>query len=235
MNRDINALAPVVADKCRALISKAAEAGIGLLVTSTLRTGAEQSALFAQGRRPTGEVNHIRRTAGMAPIKEGANRIVTGARLSVHQYGCAFDVALIGDGSPVWDALADLNGNSIPEYEEAGAIGETLGLAWGGRFGRKDLCHFEYTGGLSMAELQAGHRPADKEGGDRNAPYIEEEKKMEKAKAGLRSTEFYMALLGAVLPVLNSHLGLQIPISGVMGISGVVVSYILSRTLLKRG
>jgi hypothetical protein len=58
---------------------------------------------------------------------------------------------------------------------------------------------------------------------------------MEKVKAGIRSTEFYVALLGAVIPVLNSHLGLNIPVGGVMGISGVVISYILSRTLLKRG
>ena len=58
---------------------------------------------------------------------------------------------------------------------------------------------------------------------------------MENTKSGVRSTEFYMALVGAVLPVLNTHLGLDIPISGVMSIAGVVISYILSRTVLKRG
>ena len=234
MNRDINMLVPIVADKCRALINEAAMRGIKLIVTSTLRTEAEQRALYAQGRRSIEEVNTIRRIAGMIQIKDKNNSIVTGARYSMHQAGCAFDIALTSkSGLPTWDAFADINDNDIPEYEEIGLIGESLGLSWGGRFRSRDLCHFEFTGGLSIKELQAGLWPAQT--GDKDVPQIKEEAKMENAKAGVRSTEFYIALLGAVLPVLNSHLGLAIPVSGIMSISGVVVSYIFSRTVLKKG
>jgi len=235
MNRDINALAPAVAGMCRGLLRMADEQGIKLIVTSTLRTQAGQRALYAQGRRPLNEVNSLRRMAGMHDIKEPANRVVTGARVSMHQFGCAFDVAVVSRGKAVWDAGADLNANGTPEYEEVGHIGESLGLTWGGRFHRRDLCHFEYTGGLSTKELMAGIRPVPIEPDVMDARIKKEEEVMDKKKAGLRSTEFYLALLGAVLPVLNTHLGMQIPVSGVMSISGVVISYILARTVIKRG
>jgi len=235
MNRDTNMLAPVVAEVCGALIKAAAQQGIRLMVTSTLRTQAEQRALYAQGRRPLDEVNSLRRMAGMYVIKERANRVVTGARISMHQFGCAFDVAVVNKGVAVWDASADLNANGMPEYEEIGLIGESLGLTWGGRFHRRDLCHFEYTDGLSTEELIAGMRPGSIETDVLDVQKKKEDEDMDKAKAGMKSTEFYLALLGAVLPVLNTHLGMQIPVSGVMSISGVVISYILARTVIKRG
>jgi hypothetical protein len=54
-------------------------------------------------------------------------------------------------------------------------------------------------------------------------------------KKGVRSTEFYVALLGAVLPVLNAHLGMNIPVEGVLSVSGVMIAYIISRTVAKKG
>ena len=243
MNRDISALTPAVSARCRALIALADKAGISICVTSTLRTQAEQRALYAQGRRSIDEVNALRSTAGMGHIKEAANRPVTNARVSMHEFSCAFDIAVAVNGRITWDTQADINNNGMPEYDEVGQMGESLGMRWGGRFRTRDLCHFEYTGGLSINELQAGHRP----GGDINskrpstgpltspARTGKETKKMDKTKAGLKSTEFYMAVLGALLPVMNTHLAMDIPVSGVMSIAGVVMSYILSRTFLKRG
>ena len=87
-----------------------------------------------------------------------------------------------------------------------------------------------------MKQLMAGRRPADNNEyvASSSIPEKEDAKQMKKAKAGMRSSEFYLALLGAALPVLNTHLGMQIPVSGVMSIAGVVISYILSRTVIKR-
>ena len=156
MSRDINDLCPAVRQKCLELLDKAREAGINFIVVQTLRTEAEQLALFAQGRKAVAEVNRLRHDAGMGPITEEQNkRPVTWELTSMHMFGCAFDVAITVaitvDGNLVW--------NNPPMYEKLGALGETLGLTWGGRWKVKDLGHFQYTGGLSVLELKEGKRP----------------------------------------------------------------------------
>ena len=42
----------------------------------------------------------------------------------------------------------------------------------------------------------------------------------------LKSRKFWMALLGAILPVLNEQLGLKIPVESVL----VVIAYILGQS-----
>ncbi|MDA8171199.1 MAG: M15 family metallopeptidase [Nitrospiraceae bacterium] len=160
--RDINGLAPVVREKFLQLQAAAREKGIEFMITCTLRTEAEQLALFAQGRKTVGEVNRLRRDAGLSPITEAENKIVTRVLTSIHQFGCAFDVALLrrGTQTPTWDRKADFNKNGIPDYFELGKLGEALGLRWGGAFRFGDFCHFEYTNGLTLAELKEGKRPA---------------------------------------------------------------------------
>ncbi len=231
MRRDIDALHPAVARRCRDLLRACKKLGLDLMVTSTLRSHDEQAALYAQGRKTLDPVNALRQKARLAPIKAEGNQIVTSATTSTHEFGLAFDVALIKDGSPHWDRSLDLNDNSHTDYLEVGSVGEGLGLIWGGRCRHRDLCHFEWTGGLTMGELKAGKRPALTSAGKSN----KKEEQMKKAKSGVRSSEFYLALVGAVIPVLNTHLGFAIPVEGVLGISGVIVSYIISRTVVKRG
>ena len=97
------------------------------------------------------------------------------------------------------------------------------------------MCHFEHTGSLSTEQLHSGMRPEKLLGPDISVRTIKEDASMDKVKSGLRTSEFYMAMLGAVLPIMNSHLGLNVPVGGVMSIAGVVVSYIISRTVVKRG
>ena len=58
---------------------------------------------------------------------------------------------------------------------------------------------------------------------------------MANVKTGVRSSEFYVALIGAVIPVLNSHLGFAIPVEGTLALAGVVIAYIISRTVVKKG
>ena len=139
-------------------------------------------------------------------------------------------MALLKDGSPTWDQSLDLNDDGQTDYLEVGSVGEEIGLIWGGRFRHRDLCHFEWTGGLTMGELKSGKRPALPARGQTHM----KEEQMEKAKAGVRSSEFYLAMLGAMLPVMNTYLGLAIPVEGILSIAGVIVSYIISRTVVKR-
>jgi peptidoglycan L-alanyl-D-glutamate endopeptidase CwlK len=168
----------------------AKERGIEFIVTSTLRTEDGQIALFAQGRKPLNVVNELRKDAGLRQISEDENkRKVTYSLASTHLFGCAFDAAIVnparyanGNNPPqppfskggqgldckeergglLWDVKADINKNDIPDYEELGALGESIGLKWGGRFRFKDYCHFEWTGGLTIEELKAGKRPEEK-------------------------------------------------------------------------
>lgn len=168
MSRRIEDLHPVVAEKCRHFLKVCKARGLNVIVTSTLRTEAEQLALFAQGRKRLKAVNELRKEAGLPAITESRNRIVTHALTSIHQFGCAFDVCITKDGKAVWDVKADINENDIPDYEETGHTGEAIGLSWGGRFGYPDYVHFQYTGGLTLDDLKAGKRPDNPARVDRN-------------------------------------------------------------------
>lgn len=112
---------------------------VDLLVTNTYRDDESQAALYAQGRT----------TAGF---------IVTNARPgdSLHQYRIAFDVVPLRNGKPVW-GTAGADGEL---WQKIGAIGESLGLEWAGRWKRfKEYPHFQFTGGLTLADFKAGKLP----------------------------------------------------------------------------
>jgi len=131
------------------------DAGIPFVITCTARTVKEQVALYAQGRDDLVIVNMLRCAAGLPPIDEEANqRKVTWTLKSNHLIDLddqisdndksrAFDIAIVHAGKPVWDVKVDVNADSIPDYEQAGKIGESVGLRWGGRFRRPDMPHFE--------------------------------------------------------------------------------------------
>lgn len=114
----IQTLLPEVQPYARALLIKAAQQGIKLVVTSATRTYAEQDALFQQGRSKPG-------------------KIVTNARAghSNHDFGIAFDVTIFDGPTPIWES---------PRYKAVGAIGRALGLTWGGDWTSiNDEPHFE--------------------------------------------------------------------------------------------
>lgn len=166
MSRKIEDLNPVVAGMVRTLIITAKQKlNLDIEPTRTLSTEAEQLAYFAQGRKTFDAVNSFRKQAGLGPITSAENRrIVTQLLTSIHQYGCACDFVIDRDPAPglqkpVWDTKADINENEISDYEEIGKIAEAIGFRWGGRFSFRDLVHIEYTGGLKLADLQAGKRP----------------------------------------------------------------------------
>ena len=131
-SRDLKELHPVVQEKARKFISAAKKEGIDVLVTSTYRDNESQNALYAQGRSKPG-------------------RIVTNARAgqSWHNFRCAFDVVPIVNGKAQW--------NDMRTFRRLGEIGKSVGLEWAGDWKSfKEYAHFQWTGGLTMAQLRAG-------------------------------------------------------------------------------
>lgn len=134
-SRDINELDPRVAAKCLALQDACKDAGIDLLITSTYRDNASQDAIYAQGRTTPG-------------------KIVTNAKAgqSWHNYRLAFDMVPVVNGKAMW--------NDAATWERIGRLAESVGLEWAGRWTKfKELAHCQWTGGLTLKDLQAGKRP----------------------------------------------------------------------------
>lgn len=132
-SRKLEDLLPQVRSRVEAFLKAAEEAGIDLLVTSTYRDNASQDALYAQGRTAPGKV-------------------VTNAKAgqSYHNYRCAVDVVPLRNGKPVWDT-------KDPVWQTVGRLGKAAGLEWAGDWKRfKEFPHFQYTGGLTLAQLQQG-------------------------------------------------------------------------------
>jgi peptidoglycan L-alanyl-D-glutamate endopeptidase CwlK len=116
--------------------------------THTLRTFAEQDALYAQGR-----------------TKAGAK--VTNARggSSYHNYGLAIDIVLLVDkdknGSfetAVWDIKTDFDGDGKSDWQEIVSIFKRYGYEWGGDWKFNDAPHFQKTFGKSINELLSLHK-----------------------------------------------------------------------------
>lgn len=131
-SRSLDDLIPQAKERIEALIEKCKDVGIDLIVTSTYRDMESQQALYDQGRLTPG-------------------KIVTNAQPghSFHNFRCAADVVPVVGGKAIWD-----DGEL---WQRIGAIGEACGLEWAGRwYTFKELAHFQYTGGMTIGELQAG-------------------------------------------------------------------------------
>lgn len=115
---------PALAGKIRQMAGILAGEGITLRVTQGLRTWAEQSALYAQGRTSPGA-------------------IVTNAEPghSWHNYGLAVDlVPMTEAGQPDWNT-------SHPVWQRIVSLGESLGLESGARWRTfPDWPHLQLTG-----------------------------------------------------------------------------------------
>lgn len=124
-------------------------------VTYTLRTLAEQKALYAQGREDLLTVNALRDVAGLPHIGQSENSYTVtnadgvsialgGHGRSMHQLGKALDVVPLGPNGPVWPAGSD------PRWEDIANSFEKNGFEWGGRWSKAkdgidpDLPHHQY-------------------------------------------------------------------------------------------
>lgn len=132
-SRNIADLHPYVQELAHQHMSMCYEHDIDLLIYCTYRDFEDQNRLYAQGRTTAGP-------------------IVTYARGgdSMHNWRLAYDCVPLVGGKAMWsdDTLIDA----------VGAFGEMVGLEWAGRWtGRmREKVHFQYTGGLTVADLKAG-------------------------------------------------------------------------------
>lgn len=132
-SRSLDELAPPVKERVENFLNLCKKNNIDLLVTSTYRDNESQQALYAQGRTTAGKV-------------------VTNAKAgdSWHNWRCAVDVVPLVNGKPNWDG-------SDPVWAKIGELGNQAGLEWAGNWKTfKELAHFQYTGGLTLADLKNG-------------------------------------------------------------------------------
>lgn len=142
--RDINLLVPKAQELYYKFEAAMQAEKLPFIVTSTLRTAAEQNALYAQGRENLEVINALRKIAGMQAIGpvEAAKK-VTWTMASRHLTGRAFDIALLNKGKPHWDLKISVDEDDIPDYFEAAKIGQKVGLIAGGLWDKADWPHFE--------------------------------------------------------------------------------------------
>jgi peptidoglycan L-alanyl-D-glutamate endopeptidase CwlK len=123
--------------------------------TYTLRTFAEQAAIYAQGRTK------------LYDAKGNRLGIVSNAPAgrSYHNYGLAIDIALVVDTNKdgkfdtgSWDTVTDFDGDGISDWTECVKIFKSYGWSWGGDFKTfKDRPHFEKTFGRTTTSLLADY------------------------------------------------------------------------------
>jgi peptidoglycan LD-endopeptidase CwlK len=131
-SRNINDLLPVVQTLAQYFIAKCKAEGIDLIVTSTYRDNEAQDALYKIGRGIIGKK--------VTNAKGGE---------SFHNYRVALDVVPIIGGKCMWDDRALWN--------RIGAIGKSVGFEWAGDWVTfKEMPHFQFCGGLSLADFKAG-------------------------------------------------------------------------------
>lgn len=146
----IQLIHPKLRDEVSSIYAEICEALTGSAMCRfayTLRTFAEQNALFAQGRTKPGKV-------------------VTNAKggQSFHNYGLAVDIVLLvdknGDGifeTAAWDTRTDFDKDRKSDWMECVNIFKQYGWEWGGDWRFSDPPHFQKTLGKSVRELLALH------------------------------------------------------------------------------
>lgn len=133
LNRKFKAQAEAFLAACEPICERH---GISIEVISGLRSWAQQSALYAQGRTKPGP-------------------IVTKARAgsSWHNYGLAIDLGLFAGGKYL-DSADPKRADRI--YRELGALAASMGIEWAGNWKSfPEGPHFQNRFGMTLAELRA--------------------------------------------------------------------------------
>ena len=139
MSRSLNDLHPAMQPLAAEFLNNCKAAGIDLLVTCTWRSGAEQDALYAQGRTTPGSIV-TRAKAGQSKH----NHTLAGRPASL-----ALDVVPLRLGKPVWAA-------SDAIWQDIGRIGKACGLEWAGEWTRmREFPHFQHPNAKAIAATEA--------------------------------------------------------------------------------
>ena len=128
-SRKLSDLAPGYSQRFMQWLDACRAQGLDLLVTSTLRTMAEQDALYAIGRTKPG-------------------KRVTNAKAgqSAHNFGLALDFVPIVDGKPEWTGKSS-------QWQMAGKLAPAYGLEWAGTWTRfRELPHVQVPGWRSLVQ-----------------------------------------------------------------------------------
>ena len=135
--KNIATLASEAQAKAREWLRRCRDEGINVKIICGTRTYEEQATLYAKGRTEPGKK-------------------VTNARpgYSWHNIGVAWDFVVFDErGQPLWDS---------PLMDRCGAIGEELGLEWGGSWKRfVDKAHFQLKMSYSLAEARRRAKGAE--------------------------------------------------------------------------
>lgn len=137
-SRRITDLHPIIQPMAAEHRQRCEAAGIDLLIYCTYRDHEAQDALYEIGRTKSG-------------------RIVTNARGgdSWHNWRLAYDCVPVRFGKAVWGT----KGADALLWHKVGEIGKDVGLEWAGDWRRfKEMPHFQFTGGLTIADMKAGRR-----------------------------------------------------------------------------
>lgn len=116
MSRRLDDLSPDFKPLAIELLARCVEAGLSVMIIDTLRTPAEHADNLARGVSWTTRSLHL-----------------TGDAIDICPYA-QYDAH--GADKLLWEA-------GDPIWQKIGAIGEALGLTWGGRWTKKDMGHFQ--------------------------------------------------------------------------------------------
>lgn len=136
-SRDAGLLRRDVADNCRIWLHLCAEAGLKVLITSTVRDNEYQAYLYAQGRTRPGAVV----TNSPTPTFHAA------------WAGLAFDFCRNIKGQEYSD---------LAFFAKCAGIAKNMGFAWGGDWAMRDLPHLQWGGpkqDWTSARLLRGEMP----------------------------------------------------------------------------
>lgn len=128
-SRDMKDLYPALQPIYNEFMRQCRAAGLDILTTCTYRSGAEQNALYAQGRTRKGSI--------VTNARAGQSK--HNFRIEGKPAAKAFDIVPMVGGKPCWDA-------AHPAWKAAGKIGMALGLNWYGAPNApfKEYPHFQY-------------------------------------------------------------------------------------------
>lgn len=118
----------------------------------TLRTVAEQDALYALGRTKLFDAKGKRQ--GIVTKAKGGQ--------SMHNYGLALDIVLIVDNKTAsWETNIDFDKDGRADWMEVVNILKSNGWEWGGDWKFKDAPHFQKSFGKTWRQLYSSYQNKD--------------------------------------------------------------------------